>query len=337
VGIGTPPADGGPAAIVSLLTEELVKLGHDVTLFAAGDSQTTAKLRAIVPAALRSNPTIEDPNPYEWTNAVLAIRQAGQFDIIHNHAGEIPMLLSNLTQTPMLTTCHGPLIPDRNVMWDNYQGYYNTISKSAKLCMPDRHYLGVVYNAIDVHSFPFCQEKEDYLLFLSRMSEQKGPHRAIEVARRLGRKLILAWKIDPYWDGDFFERVVMPEIDGRQIIFVGEANASQKRELYRKAACLLLPITWDEPFGLVMVEAMACGTPVIAFNRGSVQEVIAHGKTGFIVEDVDEMAEQVTKLDNIDSRDCRDHVLANFHAERMVQDYLAMYRNVLARSQRSAA
>lgn len=325
-----PPAYGGTEVIVSLLTEKLVHQGHDVTLFASGDSTTTARLRSVIPRSLRAKQDIMDPSPYEWTHTVLSLRDAERFDIIHNHSGEIAMLCANLISVPMLTTCHGPLSPDKKIIWDNYPGYYNTISRSAKLAMPDSNYLGVVYNAIDVNSFPYSEDKDDFLLFLSRMSPEKGPHHAIEVARRLGRRLIMAGKVDPYWDGDFFTTEIEPRIDGDQVIYVGEADYHFKRELYRRATCLLMPITWDEPFGLVMVEAMACGTPVVAFNRGSVPELIIHGATGYIATDLDDMTRLTTEISDIDHRRCREHVYANFHVDRMVGDYLDLYKRVIA-------
>jgi glycosyltransferase involved in cell wall biosynthesis len=324
-----PPAYGGTEAVVSLLTEGLVSRGHEVTLFASGDSKTTAGLRCIVPISLRSNPEIEDPAPYEWTNIVLALQDANSFDIIHNHAGEIAMLCANLITTPMLTTCHGPLAPDKAIIWENYPGHFNTISRSAKLLMPDRHYSGVVYNAVDVDSFPYRETKDDYLLFLGRMSREKGPHLAIQVARRLGKKLLLAGKIDPYWDGDYFSKELEPQIDGEQIIFVGEADATSKRKLFAGAQCLLMPIEWEEPFGLVMVEAMACGTPVVAFDRGSVREVILDHTTGYIVRDLDEMVARVGEIGAITPRACRDHVRNAFHIDRMVEGYLALYQRIL--------
>lgn len=328
-----PPAYGGTELIVSLLTEELVRLGHEVTLFASGDSTTSARLCATLPRSLRSNPQITDPLPYEWTHAALSLKNAGQFDIIHNHAGEIAMLCANLISTPMLTTCHGPLSSDKTIIWDNYPGYYNTISRSAKLGMPDRNYLGVVYNAIDVDSFPYSEDKDDFLLFLSRMSPQKGPEFAIEVAHRLGKRLLMAGKIDPYWDGDFFAREIQPLIDGHQVKYLGEADARLKRELYSRASCLLLPITWEEPFGLVIIEAMACGTPVVAFDRGSARELILHGITGYIASDLDDMTRCVTEVNDINHRRCREHVRAHFRVDRMVREYLALYDTILRLSQ----
>jgi glycosyltransferase involved in cell wall biosynthesis len=192
------------------------------------------------------------------------------------------------------------------------------------------HFVGVVYNAIDVHSFPYEERKEDYLLFLSRISVDKMPHLAVEVARRTGRRLIIAGKVDRV-DEHYFSTVLAPLIDGKQIQFVGEADARLKRELYAKAYCLVLPLCWEEPFGLVMIEAMACGTPVISFGRGSAPEVVVDGETGYIVHDVNGMVDAVGRVDRIEPRRCRQHVEDNFDAPLMAGRYLQAYQRIIAR------
>jgi glycosyltransferase involved in cell wall biosynthesis len=329
-----PPAYGGTEAVVSLITEQLVALGHDVTLAASGDSHTSARQLSVYHRSLRAASELADRNPYDWMHNALALREARDFDIIHNHAGELAMSMSLLIDTPMLTTMHCLTTPDTQFVWDRYQGAYNTISKAQRLAMPPfagiARFMGHVYNAIDVDSFPFSAEKGDDLLFLSRISPEKGPLAAIEVARRVGRRLILAGKVDNY-DRAYFEECVRDQIDGEQIIFVGEADATRKRELYRTAYCLLMPLAWEEPFGLVMPEAMACGTPVIAFRRGSAPELIRHGVTGFVVDTVEEMAEAVQQIGSIDPRQCRDHVKANFAPEIMTAEYLRVYDEILDR------
>jgi glycosyltransferase involved in cell wall biosynthesis len=192
--------------------------------------------------------------------------------------------------------------------------------------------MGHVYNAIDVESFPFQAEKGEDLLFLSRIAPEKGPQHAVEVAKRVGRRLILAGKVDAY-DRRFFEEVMRDLIDGDQIVFFGEADAQQKRELYRNAHCVLMPLTWEEPFGLVMPEAMACGTPVIALRRGSAPELIAHGTTGFVVDTIEEMAEAVSLVGTIDPHACREHVRRHFSPEIMADEYLRVYDDVLERAE----
>lgn len=324
-----PPAYGGIEAVVSLLAEGLVERGHRVTLYASGDSITAAELRSVHPRSLRTDAEVVNPHLLDWSNAFLCAREASRFDLIHNHAGELPMLLAEFVRTPMLTTSHGPKIANGELIWETYAGHYNTISRAAKEGLPNRGYLGVVYNAVDVASFPFSEGKDDYLLFLSRISPEKGTHHAIELARRLGRRLVIAGKVDRL-DREYFAAQVEPQIDGGLIQFFGEADAQQKRELFVRARALLHPITWPEPFGLVMAEAMACGTPVIALDRGSAPEVVAHGETGYVVRDVDEMAEAVLLLDRIDPRRCREHVAAHFDVPQMVDGYLTLYERILS-------
>jgi glycosyltransferase involved in cell wall biosynthesis len=241
------------------------------------------------------------------------------------------MALAGLTDVPMLSTMHCLITPDTKFVWDHYEGYYNTISRTQVHSVPslDRpQNAGVVYNAIDVATFPFSDSKEDYLLCINRVSAEKGTHLAVEAARRAGRKLIIAGKVDDA-DREYYETIVKPLIDGRDVEFVGEADHRLKRELYAAAACVLMPICWEEPFGLVMTEAMACGTPVIAFARGAAPELIVDGETGFLVDDVEEMAAAVGRIGSIDPRRCREHVEANFDVPVMVEAYLRVYRQIL--------
>ncbi len=329
-----PPAYGGTEAVVSVLTEELVRRGHQVTLCASGDSRTQAELLSIYPSSLRTARDLQDPWPYAWLHSALSLREANEFDIIHNHAGELTMAMAHLVpDVPMLTTMHCLVTPDTKFIWDRYPGYYNTISMSQRRNMPplaSGHFVGVVYNAINVPSFPYEERKEDYLLFLSRISVDKMPHLAVEVARRTGKRLIIAGKVDRV-DEEYFQSVLAPLIDGKQVQFVGEADARLKRELYAKAYCLVLPLSWEEPFGLVLIEAMACGTPVVAFGRGSVPELVLDGDTGYIVRDVDEMVDAVRRVDRIDPRRCRQHVAENFDAPLMAERYLQAYQRIIVR------
>ena len=319
-----PPAYGGTETVVSVLTEELVRAGHEVVLAAAGDSSTSAQLVSVHSTSLRRSTDIADTSPYDWAHLANALERAPDCDIIHNHAGELAMAMSPLVNTPVLTTAHCLTTADTRVIWSRYRGAYNTISRSESHHFDgvarQARYMGHVYNAIDVDSFPFEPTKGDDLLFLSRLAPEKGPQHAIAVARRLGRRLLLAGKVDRY-DAQFFEEVVRPLIDGDQIVYVGEADAAQKRELYKCAKCLLMPLTWDEPFGLVMPEAMACGTPVIAFRRGSAPELIVHGKTGFVVDTLGEMADAVQDCAKIDPLACRVHVSPTSMAEAYVRMY----------------
>jgi len=329
-----PPAYGGTEAVVSLLSDGLALAGHDVTLFASGDSTTKGNLEWVCHRSVRTAEDIIDPSPYEWLHNAIALSQAEEFDIVHNHSGELAMAMSHLIKTPMLTTVHGHSTPNAKIIWDHYDWFYNAISYAQQKYLPikaSRNFIGVVYNAIKVETFPYCGEKEDYLLFLARISPEKGAHYAIEVAKRLGKKLLIAGKVDRV-DKEYFSKEVEPLIDGKQIQFLGEADAEQKRALYARAYCLLMPITWEEPFGLNMIEAMACGTPVIAFSRGAAPELIVQGKTGYLVANVDEMVKAVRLVDQIDPHCCWEHVERNFDNPRMIKGYLDAYERVLNRS-----
>lgn len=324
-----PIAYGGTELVVSLLTEELVRRGHDVTLFASGDSITSARLVSICPHFLRG--TKRNRSILNMLNVMSCVERAEDFDIIHNHTTFEGMSIACLSKRPVLTTLHGDLNGDWLLLFDRYRGWYNTISCSAKTLLPDKEgFVGVIYNAIDVKSYPFNDSaREPFLLFLSRISHEKGPHIAIEVARRTGRRLVIAGNVDTV-DEEFFRTRILPEADGDQIQYIGEADYHRKRELLAQACCLLAPITWEEPFGLFFIEAMACGTPVVTFKRGSAPEVVRHGKTGFVASALDEMVEAVGRVQEIDPRRCRQHVEWNFDVPRLADDYLRAYERVIS-------
>lgn len=327
-----PPAYGGTEAVVSVLTDELVRCGHDVILAASGDSKTAARLTSVYPQSLRTATHLTNRDPYDWAHIGNALAHARDVDIVHNHAGELVMAMAGAIDTPMLTTMHCLPTEDTRIIWERYTGAYNTVSRAqativSALSVPGT-FVGHVYNSIDVESFPFSATGGEDLLFLSRIAPEKGPHLAIEVARRTGRRLILAGKVDAY-DQRFYEEVVRDLIDGDQIVFVGEADAQKKRELYANAYCLLLPLQWEEPFGLVMAEAMACGTPVIALRRGSAPELIAHGETGYVVDTVDEMVSAVGCIGAIRREACRQWVASRFTPQIMVSQYLQVYERLI--------
>ncbi len=330
-----PVAYGGIELVVSLLTEELVGRGHQVTLFASGDAVTSANLASICPRSLRGS----DRHVAMLTmlNVVSCLERGDEFDIIHNHTCFEGLATAGLVRTPVLTTLHGGLTGDWLFLFEHYKGWFNTISHSAKALLPPKErFAGVIYNSIDVSSYPFNGgQRDDYLLFLSRISTEKGPHLAIELARRLSMRLIIAGNVHPL-DNEYFQSEVLPNVDGDMILYAGEVDYYRKRELMLQARCLLAPICWDEPFGLFMVEAMACGTPVVAFNRGAAPEVVKHGETGFIVTTLDEMAEAVAEVDRIDPRRCREHVQQSFGVSRMGDDYLAAYDRILSEAQGTA-
>jgi glycosyltransferase involved in cell wall biosynthesis len=307
-----------------------------VVLAASGDSISSAPIYSIYPRSLRTADDLREKLPYDLMHASLSLKQASEFDVVHNHAGDLVMAMSHLVDTPMLSTMHCLITPDSKFVWDQYEGWYNTISYSEKRLMPpvaNRNFAGVVYNAIDVESFPFKEEKDSYLLFLSRISADKAPHLAIEVARRVGQKIIIAGKVDPNpVDQQYFRDEVMPLVDNKTVFFFGEANAKTKRELYAQARCLLIPLRWDEPFGLVLAEAMACGTPVVAFRRGAAPELIVDGETGFLVDDVDGMVDAVKRIKDISPLRCRSHVRKNFGPEQMAEGYLEIYADIAQRA-----
>jgi glycosyltransferase involved in cell wall biosynthesis len=326
-----PKAYGGTELVVSLLAEELVKRGHEITLFASGDSITRGKLVSVCSHYLRGSD--RDKNILNMLNAVNCIKMSDRFDIIHNHTQLEGMSTANLTRTPMLTTLHGNLKGDWRLLFDQYPGWYNTISRSAKSLLPEKErFAGVIYNAIDVKAYPFNgSQHQPYLLFLSRISLEKGPHLAIRVAKELGMRLIIAGNVDSF-DEHYFREEIWPEVDGDRIRYIGEADFEQKIALLYDAFCLLAPITWAEPFGLFMVEAMACGTPVIVMNQGSAPEVVVDGRTGYIVNDVGEMVDAVRKVPLIDKRACRRHVEQHFNVFRLADEYLLAYEGILQES-----
>ena len=335
-----PPAYGGTETVVSCLTEELVRRGVEVTLCASGDSRTAADLRSYFPRSLRQAQLTDTALQYALMHVAFALRDAGRFDIIHNHNGppsELGMALSHLVDVPMLTTLHNNLTKESEFIWSNYRGWYNTISRAqddVTPCLPRACYAGVIHNGIDVSSFPFESEKSDYALFLGRFAPEKGPHLAIEAAKKAGVRLVMAGKISQPEERDYFEAIIKPQIDGTSVEFVGEADGALKRELYRRARCLLAPIQWEEPFGLVMIEAMACGTPPIAFNRGAAPELVQDQVTGFVVRDTDEMARAIERADDIDPCACRKYVDQRFSAAALADRYLDAYERVI-RAERS--
>ncbi|OYD89937.1 glycosyl transferase [Nostoc sp. 'Peltigera membranacea cyanobiont' 210A] len=327
-----PPAYGGIELVVGLLTDELVRRGHEVTLFASGDSISLAKLTSVHPRALRLDPTIKDYGIYEMLNLASVYERAEEFDIIHSHIGHGALAYANLVKTPTVHTLHGTFNPDNEKMFSfgKKQPYVN-ISNAQREPRLGLNYVATVYNGIDVSSYEFHSQPEDppYLAFLGRMSPEKGAHLAIEIAKKAGWHLKMAGKIDVV-DVEYFEKEIKPHIDGEQIEYLGEANHTQKNALMGGAVATLFPITWREPFGLVMVESMASGTPVIAMKLGSTEEVISHGKTGFLCNNIQECISAIDRVIELDRYACRQYVENLFSVKHMTDGYEAVYQQIIA-------
>lgn len=322
-----PVGYGGIELVVSLLAEGLVDKGHDVTLFASGDSKTRARLVSSCDVAPCDFIGQVYPDLF---HALTAYTMAGEFDVIHDHSGVIGPSLGAFCATPVLHTLHGPATAEAKKLYNmlNFGLSFNAISNYQRSQFGDLNFVDTIYNAIDLGQYPFSAEKEDYLLFLGRMNPEKGAHVAVDVANRLGRRLILVTKMVEPAEKEYFEARVKPLLDGN-VEIMGEIDQVTKANIFSKAACTLFPIQWPEPFGLVMIESMATGTPVVAMRQGAVPEVIADERTGYIVDTVDEMVEAVAKVETIDPLECRSYVEERFSQDRMVDGYLAAYNQIL--------
>ncbi|MFQ4144635.1 glycosyltransferase family 4 protein [Chlorogloeopsis sp. ULAP02] len=324
-----PPTYGGIELVVSHLTDELVRRGHEVTLFASGDSQTLARLEAVYPRALRLDPNVKEYTVYEMLELSQVYHRAAEFDLIHSHVGISALPLASLVPTPTVHTLHGNFTGDnRNIYSHHNQQLYVSISNAQRQI--NLNYVGTVHNGINTEDYPFVAQSQEppYLAFLGRFSPEKGPQHAIAIAKQTGWRLKMAGKVDVV-DSKFFEREIAPQIDGQQIQYLGEINHAEKTELLGNAAITLFPITWQEPFGLVMIESMATGTPVIAINLGSVPEVVSQGVTGFVCQSYDEMATMIPKALELSRYTCRKYVENNFSVTQMVNGYEAVYEKII--------
>jgi len=327
-----PKKYGGTERVVSALAEGLVRRGHEVTLFASGDSVTKAKLVSVYPRALREArfKDLYGLNTKTLLNVGLAYSRQDQFDIIHDHTGYLSLPTANIATTPVVFTLHGAISLEMREMYRTLnKPFFVSISKEQARYMPDLHSAGTVYNGLDMENYPFSAENDGYLLYVGRLSMEKGPHHAIETALTLNLPLILAAKLEEM-DRPYFREYVEPYLSD-QIRWIGEVDERERNRLMSRALCFLHPITWREPFGLTLIEAMACGCPVIAFGLGSIPEIIQNGRTGFVVSSVMEMVDAVGRLGEIDRRRCRQHALRNFNAARMVDGYENIYRKILSK------
>lgn len=328
-----PPAHYGPwERVVSILTEGLVARGVDVTLFATADSITRAQLVAVAPRGYAEDASL-DPKVYESLHIGAAFEQAssGAFDILHNHFDFLPLTYSRLISTPVVTTVHGFSSERILPVYRAYNASTHLVAISASDRRSDLTYASTIHHGIPLEEFTFRPEPGEYLLFFGRIHPEKGAREAIDVARRTGRKLILAGIIQ---DADYFRTSVEPFVDGHQVRYVGSVGPTQRDELLGGARGLLHLIGFDEPFGLSVIEAMASGTPVVAYARGSMPELIEHGISGMLVEpgELESAVDAVSRLGELDRRGVRTHVEQHFSAERMVDDYLSLYQRILDRT-----
>lgn len=326
-----PKKYGGTERVVSALTEGLVRKGHEVTLFASGDSITNAKLVSVYPKALREA-KVEDLygiNFWQLLNIGLAYQMQDRFDIIHDHTGHTGLPTANLATTPVVSTLHGAFTTNNRKLFETLNKRVNfvAISKSQYFTLTKLNYVGIVYNGLNMRHYPFSDTDKGYLLYVGRISMEKGLHSAIQVAQFLNLPLIIAAKLDVK-DIQYFKEYIEPKLSD-QIRWVGEVDTHERNKLMSEALCLLHPVGWKEPFGLTMIESMACGAPIVAFNNGSIPEVVLDGKTGYIVEDIEEMIEAVIRIKRIDRKYCRKYALENFNDEMMVDRYEAIYRQII--------
>jgi glycosyltransferase involved in cell wall biosynthesis len=324
-----PPAGyGGTERVVSYLTEELVRLGHDVTLFASGDSRTRARLVPCAPRALRLDPAKPDEISAHLIQIERAFQMAKSFDVIHAHLDHLPYSVARRTAVPFVTTLHGRLdLPHLPAVYREFREQpVVSISASQRKPLPWLRWVGTVHHGLPPDLYHLNSEPDDYLAFVGRISPEKRVDRAVEIAVRTGRRLRVAAKIDDA-DAEYFQSV-RPTLQHPLVEYVGELDDHDKDEFLGNAAALLFPIDWPEPFGLIMIEALACGTPVVAWQHGSVTEVIEHGKTGFLCEDVGDAVQAVREIGQISRAQCRSVFEARFTSERMAEDYLAIYRSL---------
>jgi glycosyltransferase involved in cell wall biosynthesis len=322
----TPPRHYGPwENVASLLTEGLVSRGHDVTLFATADSQTSGRLHAVCPRGYEEDRALI-PKVWECLHISELFEDADAYDIIHNHFDFLPLTYTGLTTTPVVTTIHGFSSPGILPVYKKYNGtaFYVSISDADR--SPELDYIQTIHHGIDIRQFDFQPAPDDYLLFLGRIHKDKGTREALEIARSCGKKLILAGIIQ---DQAYYDRYVAPVVDKDKVVYVGSVGPAERSRLLGNALALLHPIQFDEPFGLSVVESMACGTPVIAFNRGSMPELIENGKNGFLVDNVEAAIEAFTRIKSIDRAACRHHVEQHFTVNRMVDEYIRTYKTIL--------
>jgi len=325
----TPPVHYGPWELVtSLLTEELVRNGVDVTLFATADSITAATLRSVSPRGYEEDHTI-DAKVWECLHIANCFDHADEFDLIHNQFDFLPLSYSGLTETPVITTIHGFSSPRIMPVYKKYnrQTHYVSISNANR--SPELDYIATIHHGIDTGAFTYVADAVgNYMLYYGRIHPDKGTKEAVEIALALDIPLVIAGIIQ---DEEYYNNHVKPFLREGKIEYIGSVGADRRNALLGNARLLLHPISFSEPFGLSIVEAMACGTPVVAFNKGSMPELISDGTTGFLVENKEEAIEKIKMIDTISRQDCREHVERHFSKEIMARRYMDVYRQILRR------
>ncbi|HYZ83559.1 MAG TPA: glycosyltransferase family 4 protein [Bryobacteraceae bacterium] len=328
-----PQLYGGTERVVSWLTEELVELGHDVTLFASGDSQTRAKLAPVCPISIWRDPNVRETLPQHVRMLELVFRDLSKFDVIHFHCDYIHFPLVRRLPCASVSTLHGQIhLHDVETLFSEYKELpLVSISNAQRLPLPNANWQATVYHGLPRTLHTFQPRAGEYLAFLGRIAPEKRVDRAIEIARRAQLPLKIAAKV---YDEDraYFQSTIAPLLDQSRsfVEFIGEVGGEDKNRFLSDAAALLFPIDWAEPFGLVMIEALACGTPVVAWRNGSVPEIIEHGLTGFVVDSIDEAVECLKSISNIDRLACRRAFEERFDSRRMANDYVSVYRRVIA-------
>jgi glycosyltransferase involved in cell wall biosynthesis len=322
----TPPRKYGPwEQVASNITEGLIKAGIEVTLFATGDSLTKGKLVSSVQQGYAENPEI-DAKVWECMHISSVMEVAHEFDLIHNHFDFLPLTYSRLIKTPVLTTIHGFSSPKIIPVYKKYNDSSDYVSISNSDQSDELDYIATVYNGIREEEFIFNPKPQEYLLYFGRIHPHKGTYEAIQIAKKSGMKLFICGLVQ---DQNYFQEKVKPYLNDEQIIYVGNVGPEQRNKLLGEAKALLHPIHFEEPFGLSVAEAMLCGTPVIAFNRGSMPELIKDRKSGFLIKTVEEALEVLADIPKIDRKHCHDWAKSQFSQQKMVEDYLKVYHKIL--------
>jgi glycosyltransferase involved in cell wall biosynthesis len=325
-----PKLYGGTERVVSYLTEELVKQGHDVTLFASGDSLTRARLVASAPCALRLANDVSDPVAYHFIQLEQVFAQADSFDVIHFHNDFLHFPLARRQKIPHVTTLHGRL--DMSYLARLYEVFSDvplvSISHAQRKPLPGANWHGTVHHGLPIDLYRFREARGRYLAFLGRISPEKRLDRAIRIAQRFGMKLKVAAKVDAA-DQQYYAQVIKPLLNDKCVEFIGEIDDDTKQEFLCNAYALVMPIDWPEPFGLVIIEAMSCGTPVVAYGQGSIPELLEDCITGFIVQNIEEAVQALQKIPAVDRRQCRARFEERFSAKRMADDYISIYQRLI--------